>query len=157
MYDYQHDHTYTAQVADGIEDLALAELQELGATDCVRGFRFVHFKATPQILYRIVYRSRLASRILAPLVRFACPSDQALYDAAREVRWSDFLNPNRGLFSNQSKVSRRATTSPTIIRAGGLIPSSSTDAWPRFQDPGPDDATRRFANGSRDYCRGCPN
>ena len=105
MYDYQHDHTYTAQVADGIEDLALAELQELGATDCVRGFRFVHFKATPQILYRIVYRSRLASRILAPLVRFACPSDQALYDTARDVRWSDFLNPDQtfAIFANVSK------------------------------------------------------
>jgi putative N6-adenine-specific DNA methylase len=105
MYTYQLNHTYTAQVADGIEDLAQAELQELGATDCVRGFRFVHFKAAPQTLYRIVYRSRLASRILAPLVRFACPSDQALYDAARDVRWSDFLNPDQtfAIFANVSK------------------------------------------------------
>jgi hypothetical protein len=34
MYEYQQNQTYTAQMADGIEDLARDELLELGATDC---------------------------------------------------------------------------------------------------------------------------
>ena len=85
MYDYQTTSLFTAQVADGIEDLALAELAELGATDCTRGFRFVRFRADRQSLYRIVYRSRLVSRVLAPLARFPCLTDKALYAGARDV------------------------------------------------------------------------
>lgn len=105
MYDYQHNHTYTAQAADGIEDLARSELLELGATDCQCGFRHVHFKASPETMYRIVYRARLISRVLAPLTRFPCPSDQALYKAGMSVRWSDFLTPDQtfAVFANVSK------------------------------------------------------
>ena len=105
MYIYQQEHTYTAQVADGIEDLARTELQELGATDCACGFRYVHFKASARILYRIVYRARLISRVLAPLARFDCPTDQALYAAGVKLRWSDFLSPDQtfAIFANVSK------------------------------------------------------
>ncbi len=105
MYDYQLNHTYTAQVADGIEDLAQAELCELGATDCLCGFRHVHFKASPEVVYRIVYRARLISRVLAPLTRFPCPTDQALYNAGASLRWSDFLTPDLtfAVFANVSK------------------------------------------------------
>ncbi len=105
MYNYQQNHLFTAQVADGIEDLARDELAQLGATDCAPGFRFVHFKADHRALYRIVYRSRLSTRILAPLARFACPDEQAIYTAARDLRWSDFLNPDQTLavFANVSK------------------------------------------------------
>lgn len=105
MYDYQKHHIFTAQVADGIEELARDEFLELGATDCELGFRFVRFKATAQILYRVVHRSRLATRILAPLVRFACPTEEALYAAGRDIRWSDFLSPDQtfAIFANVSK------------------------------------------------------
>ena len=105
MYDYQQTRTYTAQVADGIEDLALAELAELGATEPSRGFRFVRFRADHQTLCRVVYRSRLVSRVLAPLASFPCLTDKALYAGARDVRWSDFLNPDQtfAVFANVSK------------------------------------------------------
>jgi putative N6-adenine-specific DNA methylase len=105
MYDYQKTSLFTAQVADGIEDLAMAELAELGATDCARGFRFVRFQADRQALYRVVYRARLVSRVLAPLTRFPCLTDKALYAGARDVRWSDFLSPDQtfAVFANVSK------------------------------------------------------
>ena len=105
MYDYQQTRTFTAQVADGIEDLALAELAELGATDPSRGFRFVRFRADHQTLCRVVYRSRLVSRVLAPLASFPCLTDKALYAGARDVRWADFLNPDQtfAVFANVSK------------------------------------------------------
>jgi len=105
MYDYQTTSLFTAQVADGIEELAMAELAGLGAAECSRGFRFVRFRADHQTLYRIVYRSRLVSRVLAPLARFACLTDQALYAGARDLRWSDFLNPDQtfAVFANVSK------------------------------------------------------
>lgn len=105
MYDYQRNHTYTAQVADGIEDLAQAELCELGATDCQTGFRHVHFQASAEVMYRIVYRARLISRVLAPLTRFPCPTDQALYTVGASLRWTDFLTTDQtfAVFANVSK------------------------------------------------------
>jgi len=105
MYDYQQHHIFTAQAADGIEDLVMDELAALGATDCTRGFRYVRFRADRQALYRIVYRSRLASRVLAPLASFDCPSDRVLYAEAARLRWSDFLTPDQtfAVFANVSK------------------------------------------------------
>lgn len=105
MYDYQQHRTFTAQVADGIEDLALEELAGLGADDCTRGFRFVRFRADHRTLCRVVYRSRLVTRVLAPLTGFPCLTDKALYAGARDVRWSDFLNPDQtfAVFANVSK------------------------------------------------------
>lgn len=95
MYAYQKDGRHTAQVADGLEDLLRDELTLLGATSCETGFRFVRFTANAATLYRIVYRSRLATRILTPLLHFPCPTDKALYDAGRDVRWTDFLTPDQ--------------------------------------------------------------
>ena len=68
MYAYQRDSIYTAQAGDGLEELLAAELTELGAENSVPGFRFVCFRADFETLCRIVHRSRLATRILAPLI-----------------------------------------------------------------------------------------
>lgn len=105
MYDYQKNRIFTAQVADGIEELARTELGELGAADFQTGFRFVRFRADNESLCRIVYRSRLVTRVLAPLARFDSLTDKALYAGARDVRWSDFLNPDMtfAVFANVSK------------------------------------------------------
>ncbi len=104
MYAYQKDRIHTAQVADGLEDLLQTELEELGATDCARGFRFVRFRADHAALCRVVHRSRLATRVLAPLAHFACASDTALYAAGRDIRWTDFLNADQtfAIFANVS-------------------------------------------------------
>lgn len=105
MYDYQNTNRYIAQVADGLEELACAEFADLGATNCAPGFRYLHFTANHAALYRIVYRSRLATRILAPLMRFHCPTDKLLYERGRDIRWSDFLNSDQtfAIFANVSK------------------------------------------------------
>jgi len=105
MYDYQKNRTFTAQMADGIEDLVRTELGELGASNFETGFRFVRFTADDQTLCRVVYRSRLITRVLAPLTRFPCLTDKALYSGAQDLRWSDFLNPDMtfAVFANVSK------------------------------------------------------
>lgn len=104
MYAYQTDHIHTAQVADGLEDLLLTELEELGVTDCTKGFRFVRFHADHESLYRVVHRSRLATRVLTSLLHFTCTSDQALYTAGRDICWRDFLRPDQtfAIFANVS-------------------------------------------------------
>ena len=109
MYIYQKTKRYFAQVANDVRDLAGAELQALGATEVRDAYRGLHFAAEPGTLYRINHQSRLISRVLAPLAAFPCPSDDALYARAAEIRWEDFLDPGR-TFAVFASVSNSAIT-----------------------------------------------
>jgi putative N6-adenine-specific DNA methylase len=92
MFIYQRQGDYFAQSARGLEDLARLELAELGAHDIEAGWGGLHFRADAAVLYRVNYCSRLLSRVLAPLARFHCPDDRALYAAARDLEWDKVLS-----------------------------------------------------------------
>jgi putative N6-adenine-specific DNA methylase len=109
MYIYQKTGRYFAQVANDIKALATEELGTLGASQVSGAYRGLHFTAAPDGLYRINHQSRLISRVLAPLVAFPCPSDDALYRKAASVRWEDFLDPGR-TFAVFASVSNSAIT-----------------------------------------------
>jgi len=94
MFAYQKDSRFFAQTARGLDELASAELRELGAADVEAGGGGLAFRSDASGLYRINYNSRLVSRLLAPLAVFPCPSDDALYEAARAIEWE-------GLFSQE--------------------------------------------------------
>jgi len=91
MFLYQKSGRYFAQVADGLQDLATAELTKLGATEVAPAYRGLWFDAAPKDLYRIVYRTRLLTRVLAPLLVFDCHSTRYLYKTARQMDWSQLL------------------------------------------------------------------
>ena len=88
MYFYQRHKQFFAQVAGGLEKIAAAELRELGATDLEVITRGIHFRADLLSLYRINYRSRLATRVLAPLVKFEAKTPEELYLGAKKVDWT---------------------------------------------------------------------
>lgn len=92
MFAYQQDRLFFAQAARGLDELVRAELEELGAGDIEAAGGGLHFRCDSAGLYRVNYRSRLVSRVLAPLASFTCLSEQALYEAARALDW-------RALFS----------------------------------------------------------
>lgn len=77
-----------ATTARGFEELLKVELTELGATECKIAQGGVHFQADDETLYRSLLWSRLASRILLPIVNDKIYSDLDLYSivtvAARE-------------------------------------------------------------------------
>lgn len=75
----------------GLETLVVEELRELGATPDEPGIRGVSFKADGATLYRVVYATRLASRVLAPMLTFDCHSDKYLYKTARNIDWDRLL------------------------------------------------------------------
>jgi len=102
MFAYQKDGRYFAQAARGLEELAGAELAELGARDIEIAGGGLHFRSDAAGLYRINYCSRLVSRVLAPLAAFPCPSDQALYDGARALDWQALFTPEKtfAVFAN---------------------------------------------------------
>lgn len=90
-YEYQESRRFFAQVSDGVEELAQAELAELGATEIVSGFRGFFFRADAETLYRAAYLSRLVQKIIAPLKSFGCHSTKYLYRQALTLPWGDFL------------------------------------------------------------------
>ncbi|MBW2505826.1 MAG: class I SAM-dependent RNA methyltransferase [Deltaproteobacteria bacterium] len=92
MFSYQKSGRYFAQTAQGLEDLAEKELQQLGARDIKTAFRGFYFSADTATLYRLNYCSRLLSRILAPLIRFDCHSDKYLYKTASKINWPNLID-----------------------------------------------------------------
>jgi len=92
MYEYQQNNRYFAQIPEDLKEPGARELAELGAGDVTPAFRGIYFSADRQTLYRITYSVRLFSRVLAPLVSFACRSTDRLYAMARTVDWTNFMN-----------------------------------------------------------------
>jgi putative N6-adenine-specific DNA methylase len=95
VYQYQLDCRYFAQIADSLKEAGAQELAELGAEDVRPEFSGINFRADNPTLYRINYLTRLISRCLAPLVSFACPDTDTLYQKARQIRWEDFFRPDQ--------------------------------------------------------------
>lgn len=74
------------------EELLKAELNELGYMQTRIGFRGVYVQVnSEQAIYRINYCSRIASRVLLPILRFRCQDRRDLYDAAMSIRWRPYF------------------------------------------------------------------
>ena len=91
VYQYQKDGRYFAQIADSLKEAGAEELAELGGEDVSPEFSGIHFRADTSTLYRINYLTRLLSRCLAPLISYACPDTDTLYQKAKQIRWEDFF------------------------------------------------------------------
>lgn len=104
MYNYQKNNRYFAQVEDGLKDLAAEELAELEADNIRPSYGGIYFGADKKTLYHINYHSRLATRILAPLVSFECTHPRDIYRFASQIKWTDFFSTahSYGIFSTIS-------------------------------------------------------
>jgi putative N6-adenine-specific DNA methylase len=103
-FEYQTTQRYFAQVAEGFEAPAGAELASLGATAITPGFRGLHFTADQPVLYAVNYQARMVTRVLAPLVSFSCRDRNDLYQAAHAIEWWSFFKMEQtfGIFANVS-------------------------------------------------------
>ncbi len=95
MFEYAKHHRFFAACTRGLEPLLVDELRELGAEPDEPGMRGVAFRADTTALYRVAYATRIASRVLAPLLTFDCHSDKYLYKTARNIDWDRLLDPDR--------------------------------------------------------------
>lgn len=68
-------------------------MRALGAIAVTSTAGGVYFQADAATVYRVVYMTRLPSRILAPLRQFACPDAEALYRSAASIAWIGFFSP----------------------------------------------------------------
>ncbi|MGD9548831.1 MAG: class I SAM-dependent RNA methyltransferase [Candidatus Krumholzibacteriia bacterium] len=91
MFIYQKYGDFFAQAAEGLEQLASAEIESLGAENVKVGRRGLTFQADQETLIRINYRTRLLTRVLAPLIRFKAETPEQLYLGAKKVDWTNVL------------------------------------------------------------------
>ena len=108
-YLYQSGDDFFAQVPDGGEEVATAELLQLGAGKVTPGYRGVYFSADRDALYRIVYCALTISRVLCPLIRFQAHSPEYLYKRVQDIDWTK-------LFTNRRTFAVFATVANSAIR-----------------------------------------
>ena len=109
MFEYQERLRFFAQTSGGVEALAAQELSELGAEEIQTAHRGLRFSAQIETLYRINYRARLLTRVLAPLKTFRCHNTKNLYRQVKGLDWSSLLTPDH-TFAVFSTVSHSAIT-----------------------------------------------
>lgn len=95
LYEYQKYGRYFAQVAEEMVSPAEEELVSLGAAATRPVHRGIHFETDIKGLLKITYHTRLASRILAPLMRFRCHAPKYLYRRARLLAWHDLIGADK--------------------------------------------------------------
>jgi len=108
-FEYRKHGIYFAQTTDELAEMCDEELRGLGAENTRRVYRGVHFSADTEALYRINYTSRLAGRILAPLVTFDCHSDRYLKKTAAQLPWNRLL-PLTSTFAIRAAVMNSSIT-----------------------------------------------
>lgn len=89
---------FFATTPKSLEDLLAQELEDLGVSNLKRTIAGVHFTASWQVAYRALMWSRLAGRILFPLVEFPVKNAADLYDGVRTLPWREHLSADQTLF-----------------------------------------------------------
>ncbi len=82
---------FFATAAKGTESLVTKELAAIGAQNVRSTPGGVHFEGGLETLYRANLWLRTANRVLMPIAEFACPTPEALYENAHNVRWRDWM------------------------------------------------------------------
>lgn len=80
-----------AKTFKGLEDVLAQELTELGATEVQKERRAVSFSGDKALLYRANFALRTATRILVPIAAFRATDADAVYEQAKQIDWSLFM------------------------------------------------------------------
>jgi putative N6-adenine-specific DNA methylase len=94
---------FHAKTLKGFEPLLARELKELGAEKVETGNRGVTFYGGRSMMYKVNLASRLALRVLVPILRFEATDADAIYRNVKKFDWSEYLD-NRMTFAIDSVV-----------------------------------------------------
>ncbi len=92
-----------AKTFQGLETVLATELIELGANNIQIGRRMVSFTGDKEMLYRANFNLRTAIRILKPIKHFRATTADEVYEAVKEMDWSEYLT-NETTFAVDSVV-----------------------------------------------------
>ena len=84
---------FFASCPKSLEELLAAELTALGASGVKQTIAGVHFEGAMTLAYRACLWSRLASRILLPLLKVDDADNDSLYAQALNFPWEDHIDP----------------------------------------------------------------
>lgn len=90
--------TYFATTARGFEELLKSELQQITQAECKIAQGGVHFTTDLEGAYKALLHSRLASRILLPLITTKIFSDLDLYASVVGYNWAELFDPRDTFF-----------------------------------------------------------
>ena len=100
-------HYFFAPCPRGLAPPLATELASLGAKDTQAVEAGVAFSGPFELAYAANLHSRIASRILWRVARFAYANENDVYERAREIRWRDYFSAERTF-----KVETNAHRSP---------------------------------------------
>jgi 23S rRNA (guanine2445-N2)-methyltransferase / 23S rRNA (guanine2069-N7)-methyltransferase len=88
---------WLATCPKGMEQLLADELGAIGASEVKQTVAAVHFQGTLQVAYRACLWSRLANRVLMPLLTFKLDSTDDLYSNSVEIPWEQHLTEDNSI------------------------------------------------------------
>jgi putative N6-adenine-specific DNA methylase len=91
---------YFATVARGLEEIAAAELINLGAKNVITNFTGISFEGDRELLYRVNLWSRIVFRFLVPIAKIKSFNSEQLYRNVQAIDWSTYLKPEMTLAVN---------------------------------------------------------
>ena len=101
-----------AKTFQGLEPVLATELIELGANNIQIGRRMVSFVGNKELMYRANFQLRTAIRILKPVKHFRAATAEEVYDAVKQVDWTEYLSNDTTfavdsvVFSNEFRHSK---------------------------------------------------
>ena len=101
-----------AKTFQGLEPVLASELIELGANNIQIGRRMVSFVGNKELMYRANFQLRTAIRILKPIKHFRATTAEEVYDAVKQVDWTQYLTNDTTfavdsvVFSNEFRHSK---------------------------------------------------
>lgn len=95
--------------AKGLEDLLITELQSLGIENPKLKRFIIEFEGSLQQAYKVCLYSRLASRVLMPLLEADAADEDALYEVVQQIDWSEHFDIDSS-FAIDAVVSKSTIT-----------------------------------------------
>src|ERR1035437_378677 len=111
MFEYQNNKRFFAQVTGLMEELCEQELIELGAVKTEIAYRGIYFEAEIETLYRINYKARTLSRVLAPILTFYCDNTNVLLKTAESINWEELMSVKKTFAISASVSNSKITNS----------------------------------------------
>ncbi len=112
---------FFAKTLPGLEDILRKELLDLGASEARSVLRGVEFEGDEELMYKALIHSRLALRILVPMVSGHVESEQDIYDLTKTVPWYDHIR-------RTNTIAIDTVTTHRVINHGVFLSQKTKDA-----------------------------
>ncbi len=95
----------TIKTLFGLEELLTEELKSMGASNVTLGNRVVFCQGDQKVLYTINLKSRLALRVMVPILTFRAHNETVLYKRLRRYEWTDLIDIDQTFAINSAVFS----------------------------------------------------